>query len=495
MTNVIDIGIKYIKVEIKMNIIEYIFEKLTIIEILFLGIIFEGIILVLLVKGLYKIARMTGLMSEQKFQDKKALQQEKIGFQKAKPYLYLIVACAVPVSVGFKLGWHSNPELAIWHQGQLQLNSSKNGARQASVEATITQLSTSFIKDKNIRDLCVGVQYQAQSFLSCFSQAKGAQQLPTNGDSVFEIGSITKTFTNAAMIKILAKHNIAISSAIGDYLPDSIRTRNPKLAKVTWAQLSTHTSGLSSFPFDWNLVSARSFFEIFTLGNSAKYLSESYVSDYLEQVLIEDPLDNSEQKKAQYSNMGVGLIGLLLSQIEEKSYSQLIEDTVLKPLQMSQSIAGAPKAGSKAVDGYGQFRRMGSLLITAKAAPTLFSDAMAGAGAINSTLEDMMKYLNNSMAQYATPVFQNALYTSSLSAKTTVNLGWIVTPLNEPSQHQLIMHNGGTGGFRSFMGFEQTNQVGIVILSNGTRMVDPLAEEILQLFVKPKETQAELATI
>jgi CubicO group peptidase (beta-lactamase class C family) len=478
-----------------MNIIEYIFERFTMIEILFLGIIFEGIVLVLLLKGLHKIARLTGLMSEQKYQDKKALRKSKPGLHKAKPYIYLIVACAIPMSVGFKLDWQSNHELAVWQQGQLKLNSANNESQEASIETTIEQLSTSFIKDKNIRDLCVGVQYQGQSYLSCFSQAADDQSMPTNGDSVFEIGSITKTFTNAAMIQVLAKHNIAISSAIGNYLPETIRARNPSLAKVTWAQLSTHTSGLSSFPFDWNLVSARSFFEIFTLGNSAKYLSEKYVLEYLEQVQIENQLDNDQTANAQYSNMGVGLMGLLLSQIEGKSYSQLIEDTVLTPLNMNQSIVGAPKQDAKAVDGFGQYRRMGPILISAKADPTIFSDAMAGAGAVNSSLEDMMKYLNNSMVQYQSPLFQKGLYASSMSKQTSVNLGWIVTPLYDSGQPTLVMHNGGTGGFRSFMGFEQTNQVGIVILSNGTRMVDPLAEEILQLFVKPSQTENELATI
>jgi CubicO group peptidase (beta-lactamase class C family) len=230
----------------------------------------------------------------------------------------------------------------------------------------------------------------------------------------------------------------------------------------------------------WDWTTVGSLFSNNVLGNPNENLDKNYVFEYLattELALNEEP--NETLAKVEYSNLGVGLLGLILSELEVKSYAQMIQDNVLSPLNMQATTAGYPTNKDKMVAGYGQFRTIGSMVLTAESDRWTFADVLAGAGSINADLSDMMKYLQHSMKSYQQPLYQDNSHLVPIGTKSQVNLGWLVTPLNDEKTANFVYHNGGTGGFRSFLGFDESSKTGVVILSNGTRFVDALGKDIL----------------
>ena len=106
--------------------------------------------------------------------------------------------------------------------------------------------------------------------------------------------------------------------------------------------------------------------------------------------------------------------------------------------------------------------------------------ALAGAGGIRSTVSDMVKYVKANMSkapqqlQEAVDLTQKKTFSKE---KNVIGLGWIL-PLK--GNDNLYFHNGGTGGFRSFAGFDKERQTGIVILSNATESVDGIGFGLLK---------------
>lgn len=463
-----------------MEILEVLLENVTMVELMFIGLVAEVLAILFLVEARLRLARLFGLITKEKYQQSIDGKNGHSKLKKGITGVYFMAAIFIFIGTGFSIHWQVDRSVKVWQQGKL-----------GQLESEVKLISENFLKEKDIRDMCIGVIKKDKRYLSCLSQSQASNATVLDGSSIFEIGSISKTFTYAAMIKVLEKHNIEINSSIRSFLPKNITEQNPAIASITWQQLATHTSGLSRMPMAWNWTSVKVAFAANTLGNPAEYFTTDYVYEYL----LSETLEDQRAVKASYSNLAVGLLGLLLSDLEEKSYQQMIQDLIISPLHMDATTAGIALNTDKAIDGYGQYRRIGSLVISAIADQTVFSDALAGAGSVNSSISDMMIYLSNSMQEYKRPIFQNASYTSSFNDTVSVNLGWIVKDMSQELSENIVMHNGATGGFRSYLGFSESSDVGVVILSNGSRSVDSMGVDILKVLINVASQNNALADL
>jgi CubicO group peptidase (beta-lactamase class C family) len=119
---------------------------------------------------------------------------------------------------------------------------------------------------------------------------------------------------------------------------------------------------------------------------------------------------------------------------------------------------------------------------------------LAGAGAIRSTGRDMMTFLKANMGLVSTPI-DAAIRRSHRelfrdTAGLTIGMNWIRSFDDELAQN-IIWHNGGTGGFRTYLGFTEDRQFGVFVLGNTANSVDALAVEILKSLVREHATEAE----
>jgi CubicO group peptidase (beta-lactamase class C family) len=268
-----------------------------------------------------------------------------------------------------------------------------------------------------------------------------------DGDTLFEIGSATKVFTALLLTDAVARGEVALTDPVAKFLPAGVKVPERGGKKITLQDLSMHVSALPRLPS--NL--------------SPKDETNPY-ADYTEKQLY-DFLSGYELTRDigaqyEYSNLAVGLLGHVLARRAGTSYETLVRKRITEPLGMTSTTITLSDA-MKARLAVGHDQKL------ARAAnwdiPTL-----AGAGALRSSTNDLLGFLAAYLGMKKTslaPAMAATLQPRKPAGSATMQiaLGWhvLTTPGGE-----IIWHNGGTGGYRSFMGFDPKARVGVVVLSN-----------------------------
>ncbi len=292
-----------------------------------------------------------------------------------------------------------------------------------------------------------------------WSKRDGGQKV--DGDTVYEIGSITKAFTGILLADMVTKGEVSLDDPIAKYLPDDIDTPTKDDKQITLKHLSNHTSGLPRLP-----------------SNMAPDDSDnpyaSYTPEQLYEFLDGYAMESSIGVKYAYSNLGAGLLGQILSRVADQSYEKLAWDRICKPLGMTSTFGSITMdTKSHEAQGYTGATEAGHWDIP----------ALAGAGDLVSSANDMLKFvaanlcIDHCLLKEAMTLSHEPTTHSSIP-NTQVGLGWHI---RDHKGRKLIWHNGGTGGFRSFVGFAPDKKFGVVVLTNtGSLGVDDIGFHALE---------------
>lgn len=309
-----------------------------------------------------------------------------------------------------------------------------------------------------------------------YGRTSTASSDPPNGDSVFEIGSITKTFTSTALAVMSIRGRVRLDDSVGRYLPSSVRVPEHGAKQITLESLAMHTSGLPRVADNMGL------FSDFSGDPYAGYRDEQ-----LYEFLNAHKLRRSPGAEHEYSNLGMGLLGLALCRTAGAGYEQMVTGLVCKPLGLrNTTVTLSDSQRVRLVQGYAIQERVGNVMIAVPSENWSFRDCTAGAGALKSTANDMLRYLKANMAAPGNELGQalQTLHTPRLKIDDVegVGLGWFM--LNVPwADEPVIWHNGGTGGYRSFVGFCKKRKLGVVVLANSSNDVDVTALRILKAMI------------
>jgi D-alanyl-D-alanine-carboxypeptidase/D-alanyl-D-alanine-endopeptidase len=276
-------------------------------------------------------------------------------------------------------------------------------------------------------------------------------------ETLFEIGSISKTFTSMALASMVTEGKVKLSDPVQKFLPAEVKMPASGDKEITLLLLANHMSGLPRLPSNMPFGDPADPYADYTV---------ELMYDFLNSYTL--PRDIDEQ--LEYSNLAVGLLGHILSLIDNKSYEQVINDRVLKPLGMSHSFVDVPglHLGLLSNGHDASLKQVKHWQL-----PTL-----AGAGAIKSNIQDMAQYLKVNLEPNMDFIQLTHKQTTGFDNNgAKVSLAWFTT---EHEDGSYLWHNGGTGGFRAFMGFDQVNNKGIVILENTTNGMDSLGNAYLQ---------------
>jgi len=290
----------------------------------------------------------------------------------------------------------------------------------------------------------------------------GVKSLKTNETvnehSVFEIGSITKTFTGIILADRVIKGEANLDDPLQNYLPVGTTAPIRNDAFVKLVHLSNHTSSLPRMPDNFNPVNPN---------NPYADYSEKQLYDFLNSfTLIRDIGSEYE-----YSNYATGLLGHIMATNKGVTYEKLMIDVIALPLNLNDTrITLTPKMKANLAIGYHEGTEVGNWDFT----------TLAGAGAIRSTAVDMLKFVSANMGKRKSNLYP-AMQLSHKSSRVEgsnpmVGLGWHKMG---SKGSEIIWHNGGTGGYRSFVGFTQGGDKGVVILSNSTASIDDIGMHIL----------------
>ena len=285
--------------------------------------------------------------------------------------------------------------------------------------------------------------------------SEGNGELP-DANSIFEIGSITKTFTAAALASLVVDGKLALDQPLGSLLPHLNKTPTYEGTSITLLHLATHTSGLPRLPVSliWEaLIPGR-------LMNPYKHYSARDLEAYLQSY----ELKQKPGEKADYSNVGMGALGYALSHYTGKTYEELITELVCEPLGMKDTvITPSAEQRERMVTGYTKGISLSNQRILKVQPRWKFHDSLAGGGALLSSANDMLTYVRANLVQTTsslTPALELTHQPHFVSDDgTTYGLAWVKTSFG-------TFHDGGTGGFSSLIAFDKPTSSGVVVLCN-----------------------------
>lgn len=261
----------------------------------------------------------------------------------------------------------------------------------------------------------------------------GVKLSPT--EHIYEIGSITKTFTTSLLCKAISEGKISLDNSVDEYLNLPGKEYYP-----TMRRLVTHTSGLRRYYFEMPMISN------FLSGiNDFNGITEEMLIKRLGEINLDD-----RNYPFKYSNFGTATLGAVLERIYDEDFTTLMNNYVLEDLGLTNTEI------SKMSGDLGNYWTWSQ------------SDAYMPAGALLSNITDMMKYVQMHMLEdpgylsiaheALAGVNASTVMHAKMGIRTdSVGVGWMID-----EEKRIIWHNGATGNFNCYIGFEKENKIGVV---------------------------------
>jgi serine-type D-Ala-D-Ala carboxypeptidase/endopeptidase len=308
--------------------------------------------------------------------------------------------------------------------------------------------------------IVVGIIDEKGARVISYGKPEKSSDQPLNGDTVFEIGSATKVFTATLLADMVERGEVALDDPISKYLPKSVKVPTRDGKEITLRTLSNQTSGLPRLPTNF-------------MPKDPQNPYADYSVDQLYEFLSGYTLTRDIGSQYEYSNVGVGLLGHILSLRAGKDFEALVRIRICEPLKMDDTRIKLTRAmQTRLAVGHTQ---------SLNPVPNWDLPTLAGAGALRSTVNDMLKFVaanleskksQLSAAMQKTHEPQHDTGTPDLQ----IGLGWhILTRFST----EMVWHNGGTGGYHAFIGLDKKNHRGVVVLSNSASDIDDIGRHLL----------------
>ncbi|MDX1761390.1 MAG: serine hydrolase [Christiangramia sp.] len=355
----------------------------------------------------------------------------------------------------------------------IQLNDS-NIVAQEAIPSRVKENIRQRVDNHLNTSISVGVIDKDGKHFFNYGQSSEINGITIDENSVYEIGSITKTFTGTLLAQLVLSGELKLEDPIDMYLPDSINVPKLNGEKIRLVHLANHSSGLPRIPDNLNPE------------NSTNPFAD-YTEDQLYEFLDNFKLNRAPGEKSEYSNLATGLLGHIIAKSQNTTYAELLSEMILDPLDMNDTRV-FPEAGyrKRIAVGHTAAEPVDNWIFT--------TNTLAGAGAILSTTNDMLNYLGASSGLLDSDL-KEAMRLSqkdsgSPEKRGVVGLGWSTMTIKGKD---ITWHNGGTGGFRSFAGFIPGSNRAVIVLSNSSESVDDIGLHLLNPEIELKNKKASIA--
>lgn len=274
-----------------------------------------------------------------------------------------------------------------------------------------------------------------------------------DGNTVFEIGSITKVFTGALLAEMVARGEVGLDDPVRSLLPATVTFPVHGGREIALIDLATHRSGLPRMPSNF-------------APRNANNPYADYSVDQLYTFLSQHVLTRGVGEGYEYSNLAVGLLGHVLALKGNSSYEALLTERILAPLGMSDTrITLTPSMRDRLARGH---------YVTGYPAENWDIPTLAGAGALRSTVNDMLTFaaanLDPTGAGIRAALRQaHTVQREGPGNAPPVGLNWHI---NRRRGREFLWHNGQTGGYHSYLALDAANRMGVVVLTNTSFTID-----------------------
>jgi CubicO group peptidase (beta-lactamase class C family) len=272
---------------------------------------------------------------------------------------------------------------------------------------------------------------------------------PLDEHTLFEIGSVTKTFTATVLASMVLAHQVKLDDPAAAYLPKSVHVPGRDGLSITLLRLAEQRSGLPRLPSNMDDVAGTDPYADYTIPDMYAFLN-SYT-------LPRDPGATYE-----YSNYGIGLLGQLLANRANETYQALVAQRVLAPLGMTDTTFATVPASDPPTLAVGHD-------LGGQPVASWHLQAILPAGGIRSSLADMLRYLRCNLGQG--PLAAACLFAQQARAAGPpghrIGLVWETSVFRGS-----VSHGGDTAGYHAFVAISKDRQSGVVALSNGPLVTD-----------------------
>ena len=286
--------------------------------------------------------------------------------------------------------------------------------------------------------------------------------------SIFQLGSVTKQFTSAVILKLQSENKLSVSDKLSKYFP-----HYPKGDSITIKELLTHTAGIYNYTNDGNFMKNE--------------ITKPKTREQMMALFENKPLDFSPGTAWKYSNSGYSLLGYIIEKVTQASYEKAVRNYIFSPLKMTHS--GFDFTGLQSPD-----KTVGYFVLNARdtmRAPIVDSSISFSAGAIYSTTDDLYRWShaleNNSILSTSQ---QNEAYTP---VKNNYGYGWQIDSIDGKRR---LAHGGGIPGYVTILSRVPADDITIILLSNASNeKVGAISNSIYSILYNqpyelPKERKA-----
>lgn len=335
-----------------------------------------------------------------------------------------------------------------------------------------TKMGEGYVADRKNAALVIGITQRGKRAVLGFGRVGATNAAPPDAQTMFEVGSVSKVFTAIALARLELDGKVKLTDTVRVSLPDKVALASA-LEPVTLLHLATHTSGLPRLPGNLDTSEAN-------LANPyAKYDAAQ-----LYQFLAGAKPNNPPGHVMDYSNVGFALLGHVLTLKAEQPYEELVRAAFLQPLGMTNTaIRLADEQRARLSRGRSP---------KGDEVPGWDFDVFAPTGAFRSNAGDMLTFIEANLADAETLVGRSLARVRQLQHTGSAGdlpLGW-QREVSLQGGLEIYWHNGGTGGYVSFIAFNRARQIGVVVLSNygdamaGRHDVDRIGMDLVKLGTK-----------
>ena len=307
--------------------------------------------------------------------------------------------------------------------------------------------------------IAIGLLEADGSIRTLEAGSAGMGEDPLSPTTLFEIGSITKVFTGTLLADMVGRGEVSLDDPVRAYLPAGVTMPSRNGTEITLADLSSHRSSLPRLPD--NMAPA---------DMSDPYAD--YTADMLYDFLSSHELRRDIGTEAEYSNLGAGLLGHVLAEHLRMTYEAAVRERILEPLGMDMTVIelstemDVPMA--KGHDPGGDV------------VPLWNVATLAGAGGLRSNVQDMLHFVAANIGEPSSEL-ERAMRAAHavrhpMGESMEIGLNWITRTTDG---RRIVWHNGGTAGFRTFIGFDPDAEVGVVVLTNSGIGADDIGFHLL----------------
>lgn len=309
---------------------------------------------------------------------------------------------------------------------------------------------------KNVQIAIAVIDNESTKYIGVYN-SNNVLRGTNNADKIFEIGSITKVFTGICLSKLVSTNNAILTETLQSQFAFPLLNGGD----INLLQLANHTSGLPRLPTNIDEV----------VGFNSNDPYADYTINHLESYLQNHVALNSVSgAQYEYSNLGMGMLGDILSKKANTSYEELLQSQIFEPLQMTNSTTLLENVdATKLVTGRDE---------NDNAVPHWnYTDVSTAGASIKSSVIDLEKFVRKN--------FENDLVynlpqetTFEIAPGFSVGLGWHILEVDD---FKILNHNGGTSGFSSELKVDKNNKKAVIVLANVSGLTDTYSKKISEL--------------